>query len=235
MYKVYCDFDATVVTTDVWHELFNRFGTREAFTIWSEFNSGVKRAAECIAFACQTVKGADPAEVMELFRRQPLREGFREFAEFCAERGVDLRIVSDGFSGYIRPILEHNELRDIPYWTNDVELTEEGTLTAEFPHQRETCRYCGACKCALLLTTSADDDIIVYIGDGYSDVCPVQMADVVFARDKLLAFCNKHSIPHHPFSDFNEVKHILANYLDTRPKYARMQARRRRRELIMIE
>lgn len=235
MYKVYCDFDATVVTSDVWHELFHRFGRPEAFTIWREFNAGNMRAAECIEFACRTVQNADRPSVLELFRKQPLREGFPQFAQFCQTNRLELRIVSDGFSGYIRPILELHGLDHIPYWTNDVELSDAGTLDVSFRHQREGCRHCGACKCALLLTTSADDDTIVYIGDGYSDVCPVQMADVVFARDKLLVYCNEHSIPHHPFQDFHEVQHILANYLAERPKYARRHARHRRKELIAIE
>jgi 2-hydroxy-3-keto-5-methylthiopentenyl-1-phosphate phosphatase len=105
----------------------------------------------------------------------------------------------------------------------------------EFPHQRESCSHCACCKCAQLLTSSADEDTLVYVGDGYSDVCPVRMADVVFARDHLLTFCSTNGIPHHPFHDFTEVQAILANYLKDRPKYRRQQAALRKKELLMLE
>lgn len=235
MYKIYCDFDATVTVNDVWHALFERFGQPLAFRVWDEFNSGTKTAADCIRTACSTVTDADPKLANELFRTQPLRKGFIAFASFCAARDLDLRIVSDGFTGYIRPILEENGLSSIRFWANDIELTVQGTLDVQFRHQRESCRYCACCKCACLLTSSDDADTIVYIGDGYSDVCPVRMADVVFARDSLLTYCSTNGIPHHPFETFGEVEHILRNYLKDRPKYRREQAHRRRKELIMME
>jgi len=234
MYKIFVDFDATVTVNDIWHRLFSRFGKPQAFEIWKEFGRGKMTAAECIRVACSTVEGADPEEALAMFEQEPLREGFPEFVQFCKENNLDLRIVSDGFSGYIRPMLEHNNL-DVPYYANDIELTQEGVLSIDFRYGRESCRHCASCKCAHIMSASADEDTVVYIGDGYSDVCPVQMTDVVFARDTLLTFCSKNGIPHHPFEDFHTVQHILKNYLKDRPKYKREQARRRRNDLYMIE
>ena len=234
MYRIYCDFDATVTENDVWHKLFERFGKPEAFTIWKEFGRGKITAAQCIEFACSTVSGADPNELLTLFESQPLRAGFAEFAAFCKSNSIDLRIVSDGFSGYIRPILKINNL-DLPYHANDIEPTESGTVSIDFRNGRESCRACAACKCGDIITTSGDEDTIVYVGDGYSDVCPVKIADVVFARDTLLRFCSEQGIPHHPFTNFFEVAAILKNYIKERPKYKREQARRARKQLIMAE
>jgi 2-hydroxy-3-keto-5-methylthiopentenyl-1-phosphate phosphatase len=234
MYKVYCDFDATVTENDVWNVLFTQFGQPSAFTIWEEFNQGRLTAADCIRFACNTVHGADPKIAESLFRSQALRSGFTDFHKFCVDNKIELHIVSDGFSAYIRPILEENNL-DIPFHANNIEVTSHGTLSVDFQNARESCEACGSCKCAKLLETSSDDDTIVYVGDGYSDVCPVKMADVVFARDTLLRFCSKNGIPHHPFADFFEVRDILSNYLMDRPKYKREQARRQRKALYMLE
>lgn len=234
MYKIFCDFDATVTENDVWHVLFTRYGQPLAFEIWKEFGRGHKTAAECIRIACSTVRGAYPEEAEKLFKQEPLRTGFHEFVEFCEAHGLDLRIVSDGFNGYIRPILEQHGL-DVPYYANDIEVADDGTLTVNFQFARESCRHCGSCKCAHLLTHSADADTIVYVGDGYSDMCPVQMSDVVFARDTLLRHCGELGIPHHPFKDFFEVRAILSTYITDRPKYRRDRAHKRRKELISIE
>lgn len=234
MYKIFVDFDATVTQNDVWSVLFKKYGKPLAFDIWKEFGRGHKTAAECIRIACSTVEGVDPSDALELFKNEPLRPGFVEFARWCEEGKLDLRIVSDGFNAYIRPILKHNELR-IPFYANDIELQEDGTLSVNFQHARESCRHCGSCKCAHLLAHSADEDTIVYVGDGYSDMCPVQMSDVVFARDQLLKHCEELGIHYHPFKDFFEVQRILENYLRERPKYQRKTAHHRRKELVTIE
>jgi len=234
MYHIYCDFDATVTLNDVWDNLFKRFGDPYAFKVWEKFNTKEYTAAQCIAEACNTVQGAKPEEMNAMFESEPLRPGFTDFVEFCTSANIKVTIVSDGFSLYIDPILKHHRL-DIPYYANNVELTSAGTLSVEFRHARESCRFCGACKCGTIMTTSADEDTIVYIGDGYSDHCPVEISDVVFARDMLSRFCSKQGIPYHPFEDFYQVKDILKNYLSDRPKYKRPQATKNRNLLYKTE
>jgi 2,3-diketo-5-methylthio-1-phosphopentane phosphatase len=234
MYKVYCDFDATVTVNDVWDSLFRRFGKPEAFSVWEKFNSGEYTAAECIRTACATVENADALEVNEMFAAQPLRPGFLEFYQFCKTNSIDVHIVSDGFSCYIRPILEKNNI-NLLYHANDVELTPEGKLSVEFNHGRESCRSCGACKCAAIVESSADTDTIVYIGDGYSDHCPVEVADIVFARDMLVRFCSKHKIPFHGFDDFHDIIQKLGEYMKERPKYKRDTAVKNRKALYIAE
>ncbi len=234
MYKVYCDFDETVTTCDVGSQILAEFGTPIAFEVWRDFDAGAKGAAECLGIACSSVSGITSADLDRIAVAQTLRAGFKEFSEFCKLNGIELRIASDGFSCYIRSILDKNGI-SIPVWTNSIELAQDGTLSQAFPHEREGCDRCASCKCALLLTTSDDSDTLVYIGDGYSDWCPATMADVVFATRDLKRQCGELGIPHHPFEDFFEVRPILANYLSDRPKYRREQAHRRRKELIMME
>ena len=234
MYKVYCDFDATVTENDIWDVLFRHFGKPEAFTVWQRFNTGEFSAAECIRFACSTVENADPEIALALFESQPLRSGFLEFVSFCKDNNIDLRIVSDGFSMYIRPILAKYGLH-IPYHANDVEIEADGRLSANFRNARESCRKCGACKCAAITESSSDDDTIVYVGDGYSDVCPVEIADVVFARDMLSRHCDKHSIAHHQFEDFFQIQERMQSYIKERPKYKKDRALKARKNLYTIE
>jgi 2,3-diketo-5-methylthio-1-phosphopentane phosphatase len=219
---------------DIWDKLFKEFGDPYAFKVWEKFNTGEYTAAQCITEACSTVQGANEEAMNAMFTAEPLRPGFIEFAEFCKLQHIPLTIVSDGFSIYIRSIFAHYGI-DIPFYTNTVELTKSGTLTAEFPFGRESCKFCGACKCGTIMTTSEDEDTVVYIGDGYSDHCPVEISDVVFARDMLSRFCSKNGIPYHPFEDFLQVQDILKKYLAERPKYKRLEASKKRKKLYTIE
>jgi 2-hydroxy-3-keto-5-methylthiopentenyl-1-phosphate phosphatase len=234
VYKVYCDFDETVTKRDVGLQLLSRFGTSLALDVWKDLDAGTKSAAECYRIACGTVKDVTQEAFEALVEEQELRDGFLQFVKFCQSNNIELHIVSDGLSLYIERILAKYGL-DLPVWTNDVRLAADGSLDVRLTNERESCRRCSSCKCARLLTTSADEDTIVYCGDGYSDHCPVRMADVVFARSTLLRQCGELGIPHHPFEDFYKVQQILSNYLKERPKYRREQAHRRRKELITIE
>ncbi len=234
MYKVYCDFDETITKSDVGLQLLTRFGTPLATEIWKELDAGTKTAAECYRIACGTVRNVTEEAFEALIEEQELRGGFLSFVEFCTKNSIEIYIVSDGLSLYIERILAKYNL-SLPVWTNDVRLAADGSLQVQLTNEREGCRRCSSCKCARLLTTSADDDTIVYCGDGYSDHCPVRMADVVFARSTLLRQCGELGIPHHPFEDFHQVQKILTTYLKERPKYRREQAHLRRKELITIE
>src|SRR5437667_4307016 len=178
MYKVYCDFDETITVKDVGSQILERFGTPAAFEVWKDFDSGKKSAKECLEIACASVSGLHSNDASEIYAAQNLKSGFVEFSKFCNICGIELRIASDGFSCYINGILANTALSHIPVWTNTIEIAENGSLSAQFPNQREGCDRCASCKCALLLTTSDDADTVVYIGDGYSDWCPAMMADV---------------------------------------------------------
>ena len=235
MYKIYCDFDETVSTRDVGSQIIARFGTVQGFEIWADFDRGAKTAAECLSVACGTVTAIDPHLLSEIYLEQAVKPGFVEFAKFCKSQDIELCITSDGFSCYIRAILARHGLGYLAIWTNEIEPNHTGGLSADFLHQREGCNRCASCKCAGVLSTSDDSDVVVYIGDGYSDWCPAQMADVVFACRDLKRQCGELGIPHHPFEDFFQVQAILENYLREKPKYRREQAHRRRNELIMAE
>jgi 2-hydroxy-3-keto-5-methylthiopentenyl-1-phosphate phosphatase len=234
VYRIYCDFDATVTVNDIWDVLFRNLAKPEAFRVWEKFNTGEYTAAQCIQEACDTVQGADEEILRPLFEAEPLRSGFLEFYEYCKAEGLPLTIVSDGFSCYIRPILAKNNI-DTEFFANTIEVNEAGGLSVDFTHGRESCRHCGACKCAAIDLTSDENDTIVYIGDGYSDVCPVKIADIVFARDMLCRMCERDSVPYHPFHDFHQVRAILEKYRKERPKYKRDTARKVRRDLYKVE
>ncbi len=235
MYRIYCDFDETVTTRDVGSQILARFGTPVAFDIWKDFDAGIRTPAECLRIACETARDITDIGIEAIIEAQVLRSGFVEFVSFCRERSIPLTIVSDGFSIYIRQILARVGLGYIPIWTNTIERNDLGTLDVTFEHEREGCKHCASCKCAGMITTSEESDTIVYLGDGYSDWCPSSLADVVFATRDLKRQCGELGIPHHPFNDFFEVRAILENYLQERPKYRREQAHRRRKELITIE
>jgi 2-hydroxy-3-keto-5-methylthiopentenyl-1-phosphate phosphatase len=53
-------------------------------------------------------------------------------------------------------------------------------------------------------------DPVVYIGDGYSDRCAVELADRVFARDSLAEYLDSLGRPYEPFETLSDVVAALS-------------------------
>ena len=90
-----------------------------------------------------------------------------------------------------------------------------------------------------MMTICADDDIIVYVGEGYSDRCPVRFADVIFAKDDLLQYCRKENIPHYEYATFADIQRRMQDLIQDRQTGKRATLKKRkqatlaRHELLM--
>ena len=135
---------------------------------------------------------------------------------------------------YITEILAANNLK-VPFFANRAEITpgsipETCSLRVDFPYADEECTRCACCKRNLMLTQSADEDVIVLIGEGYSDTCPARFADIVFAKKELQKFCQARNISYLPYVDFSDVvRRLEAMTADGRPLRRQSGAALRRR------
>jgi 2-hydroxy-3-keto-5-methylthiopentenyl-1-phosphate phosphatase len=86
-----------------------------------------------------------------------------------------------------------------------------------------------------MLTQAGDDDIIAYVGEGYSDQCPVQYADIVFAKDALQTFCQRMNISYYVYSSFGDVIERLNVLLAKKRLHKRLTADVKRRDIFMQE
>lgn len=123
---------------------------------------------------------------------------------------ITTQIISDGFDIYIRPILDFYNI-NIKYYAN--KLTYNSTtnqITPIFNLENEGCKCSSAsCKQNLMLQIYQEDNLLIYIGDGASDYCPVEKCDIVFAKGKLSKYCNENNIPHYNFQNFFEIMSIF--------------------------
>jgi 2-hydroxy-3-keto-5-methylthiopentenyl-1-phosphate phosphatase len=92
---------------------------------------------------------------------------------------------------------------------------------------------CGCCKRNLLMNMSGDDEISVYIGDGFSDACVSKYADVVFAKKSLASYCWKNNITYFEYSDFGDIKKKVEKLLQKKVIKPRMNARVNRKNVFI--
>ena len=235
MVRVFCDFDGTVSPVDIGNRFFRTYVGEQAQVIVQGYLNGTATARECLTRECAAVRNVTVAEFESFLQQFSIDPHFKSFVDFCDERQIPLTILSDGLDFYVGRFLARHGLDRLPWFANHVEFvtTSEGTsLEVSFPHADAECDFCGNCKRNHILTQSADEDVIVYVGDGISDRCPVKFADIVFAKKSLIKYCQEQNISYHAFEDFSEVHARLAGILEQKPK-RRREAVMARREVFM--
>jgi len=82
-------------------------------------------------------------------------------------------------------------------------------------------------------TNDLDGEVSVYIGDGVTDYCAVNYADIVFAKDKLASYCWKRNITYFEFKTFFDVMNKIEK-LETKNRIKhRQEAKLKRRDVLM--
>lgn len=232
--RLFIDFDGTITRQDVGDALFQTFGSFEP--IHSELLQGKHTVASYYHQSASLLRSdATPEAIQQFALSREVDPYVVALFTWCASNAIDVTVVSDGFNVYIDPILSSIGFGHLRRYCNTLSWNE-GIWQASFPGASESCAcFCASCKRNVLLTLSAPDDIIIYVGDGRSDTCAAEHADVVFAKGTLAKHCEANGVAHHHFHTMFQVQQILERRLrddDLRP---RKQAERLRQRAIQSE
>jgi 2,3-diketo-5-methylthio-1-phosphopentane phosphatase/HAD superfamily hydrolase (TIGR01509 family) len=187
------------------YELLNRFSLGDWESVDREFCEGKIGSKEAYSRIENLFQGSEK-EILDFVRtHSDIDPTFPEFYRTCKKSGIDVKIVSDGFDVYIRPILDLHGLSEIPFYSNVTTWGPGRHKTFSFPHGDEACGLCGTCKKRLVQTHRPQYESILYIGNGISDRCGAKEADFVFAKDSLYAYCIDQDISCHFFQSFQEI------------------------------
>jgi 2,3-diketo-5-methylthio-1-phosphopentane phosphatase len=217
--RLFVDFDGTITQGDVGNLFFRTFGGAACDELVRRFRAGEIAARECFTGEAKAMGRVTSEALEELVDAQEIDPSFRDLVAFCRDREVDLLIVSDGLDYYIRRILGRHGCGEVPFVSNVATLVRPGgdgriEVSVAFPHADAQCERCACCKRNIMLTSSAEEDIIAYVGEGYSDRCPVRYADIVFAKDVLQTYCQDENISYYPYETFDDVVVRLRRLLE---------------------
>ncbi len=198
------DFDGTITEQDVLDEIARTFGDDEVYRQVDEaLDQNAITLHEVLRREFAPVR-ASLGEVVEwVHANASIRPGFRELVELARERGWRLVVVSSGFRQLIEPVLERAGIEGLELVSNQVDPDPEGWRITFFDESR--CEICGEpCK-RTTVRSVVDGGEVVYVGDGYSDRCAAEDADLVFARRGLAAYLTERGVPFEPFDDFFQI------------------------------
>lgn len=197
----FVDFDGTISREDVCYTMvktFAREGWAELNTLWEE---GALSTGDC-AQATLDLISALPEELTAFFARMEIDPAFPVFLQWAKEQNHPVYILSDGYANYIDLILKRERI-DAEYYANIMEYREGWHI--HMPHLNPECGKCGVCKQGKIAELSHPDFTKIYIGDGYSDLCPARHSDMVFAKRTLADLCGQEGIFFYDFQSFNDI------------------------------
>jgi 2-hydroxy-3-keto-5-methylthiopentenyl-1-phosphate phosphatase len=232
MIRVFCDFDGTVCLQDVGAQFFREFTGEKAEASVRHLLSGEITMQMWLTELCEAIPSINQNEFMSFVDQFSVDPHFIGFSSFCKERDIPLTVLSDGLDVYVERVLSNTGLTQIPFFANHAEFVGE-RLRVSFPYTDAECSLCGNCKRNHMLNASADEDIIVYIGDGYSDRCPVRYADFVFAKRQLIKHCQQQNISFYEFHHFGDVQVKMEEILQRKRIRCRQEAAMARREVFI--
>ena len=135
---------------------------------------------------------------------------FEQLLAICGRAMIPFVLASGGLDIYIRPALEKLPVAltdGIEVRANHAEYVAGGlALTFPYQHAEGACGTCGSCKGAVVKELQAKGHRVISVGDGNADRCMAGVADVLFARGRLLDWCRGAGFACTPF----ETLHVVA-------------------------
>ena len=212
---VMSDFDGTVTLVDTGLAVFEALDLREAWYWEERWRDGEIDSMTCLAEQWGLIH-LPHEELLELLDSLELDEDFPEFVRRARAVGAQVVVVSDGLDFYLDRMLKRlgfaicpgdprpGEQHCLARFANHAELTDAG-IKITFPHREAECDQCGNCKTAHLARLRESYERIIYLGDGYSDRCVAEHADLIFAKDSLARLLGRDDVAFLPFERFADL------------------------------
>lgn len=206
-HTIFFDFDNTITNTDVLDRLLERFAEGDDWVhLERQWQDGEIGSRDCLLGQMNCVR-ADNQQILDFLQTIKLDPHFKELLEFIQARKYPAFIISDSFDFLIDYILKHNKITSPPIYANHLRV-EKDAMKVDFLNGSAECHKCANCKKEKVKKHSAGK-CSVYIGDGLSDICAAESADIVFAKDKLLEHGRRKGHKWIAFETLKDVKEHL--------------------------
>lgn len=207
---VFIDFDGTISREDICFSMVEKFaaeGWQDINRLWEQ---GILSTEECAQQTLDLMQ-VSPEELERFFAAKKIDESFPGFIQWLWDNVFPVYIISDGYDNYIELVCKKYGI-NLPYYANHLDYEDGWHIKC--CHLDSECRKCGVCKTGIIKKLAGPDYVTVYIGDGYSDICPAGVCDIVFAKKTLAKLCQEQNMQYYSYENFQDVKQTLEELLN---------------------
>ncbi len=205
------DFDGTIAEQDVNEKIINTFGDQQSSQIEKTYIEGKIGDREALKKHYDRINISEEEFAEFVTSEITIDPYFINFYKLLEKYNIDFTIVSGGFYNYIKLLLnQNNHLIDYPVYANKLVFQGQKAIP-QFFHQLNGCRreygVCGVCKYKVIKDYLDAGKKVIYIGDGLTDRCVVDLSDILFAKKgkSLEKYCLQNKIDYKIFKSFKEI------------------------------
>jgi len=202
---VFFDFDNTITTWDILDDMLTRFsGNYDWLELEEKWKKGEIGSRECLEGQIKGIRitKKDLDKYLDTIKIDPY---FTKLRSFLDAKDKKIIILSDNFDYILNYVLKHNNIYDMETYCNKLEISED-RLIPSFPYNdEECCGRCAHCKRMSIKRLNNPGAVTIYIGDGLSDICASEHADIVYAKGSLQGHLNDKGIEHIPINGLKDV------------------------------
>ncbi len=206
---VYCDFDGTITLQDVGFTLLEKFAHPSWLESEKKWQNGEIGSKQNLITIYGLVEATEK-QLEDFISKIELDPYFEDLIKYCDDKDYELVILSDGLDYYIKPLLERISYQGEVY-SNRSTFNQKDGFNLTFPYHNLECAQCGNCKRNHILKKIDEGYRTIYVGDGYSDRCPAEIVDYLWAKSHLLEHCKKNNISYYEFQHLGQVIEWLDN------------------------
>lgn len=201
--SVFIDFDGTISADDVGMHVLERLASPGWREIDDHYERGEIGSRQYVTELWGHLSRVPMQELLTVAKEVPLDPGTGSLVSFLRAAGSEVSVISDGLGYYVA---DRCAPLDIDVLANDV---RGGRPTFAYADPTCPCGLCGTCKTRPVRDARARERTTVVVGDGTSDRHAAAVADVVFAKDRLVAWCEASSVPYLLFARLADVEASL--------------------------
>lgn len=201
---VFSDFDGTITTLDTSVFLLERFGSPAWREIEDRMLTGEMTEMEGYAEEIDSIRVSKENALKAILDSVSIDPAFPEFIDRLEKRGFPFIILSGGIDFIIETVLAKYNLPRLEIRANSAHIDGDRwkLVKSSRPRIRGLCNHC---KTHSVLEAGQNGGGTIYIGDGLTDRCPAEKADIVFAKGELAEHCRAEKIPFTQFTGFADI------------------------------
>lgn len=215
--QVFSDFDGTITKEDTLNKFLRIYADKKWLEVEDRWIQGDIGSKECIEEQMKLFPAMTQKIMDDFVDSIEIDETFVHFYDYLKSENIDFYIVSDGFDLFIERILGRYGIKDVKIFSNKLNFNnKKSAFETAFPYCNHDCeRQSGVCKCNVIKNNRIVTKRLIYAGDGMSDFCVSDKADVLFAKGSLLEYCkntkNDNCIGFDPiaFKSFDEIEEYI--------------------------
>ncbi|KAI8906866.1 HAD-like domain-containing protein [Gorgonomyces haynaldii] len=145
-------------------------------------------------------------EAVELVKDVQLDTGFDQFYDFCVQNKIPITVLSSGLQQLVEMFLKKYDKLEI--LANEIILGDHWQI-----QYRDETHYGHDKGYHLREIKASGSPLVIFVGDGVSDIPAAREADHVFARKgkDLEQWCQTHNVAYTSFESFHDIHRFIAN------------------------